>query len=129
VNPASIDLRLGNQFIRLNDDVEFEAEEITIIPGQSFLVTTIEYIAMPPDVVGTVYLKSSLARQGLDHSLAGFVDCGFIGELTCELHSHRPITLGVGQRIIQLKLERCEAEPTEVYHGRYQYQKGPTRAR
>lgn len=129
VNPASIDLRIGNQFIDLVRDVAFEADEITILPGRAVLATTLEYVCIPRDAVGVIYLKSSMARQGLDHSLAGLADCGFEGEMTMELHSHRPVTLRAGQRVIQMKLERCEAEPVIVYHGRYQYQKGPTRAR
>ena len=129
VNPGSIDLRLGNGFIDLSTGREFEANEITIIPGDAILATTLECIKMLDDAVGTVYLKSTLARQGLDHALAGFTDCGFCGQLTLELHAHRPITIKAGQPIIQLVLHQMIMLPDRGYNGKYQNQRGPTRAR
>lgn len=130
INPASIDLKLGDKFVDLETDRGFRAYQNLIIirPGDAYLATTLEYIKMPTNRVGVLYLKSSLARQGLDHALAGFVDPGFEGTLTMELHSHRPITLRPGQRIVQLVLYECY-EPSRSYNGRYQGQKGPTRAK
>lgn len=128
INPASIDLKLGGEFVDLELDIRFRSNIITISPGDAILATTLEYIKMPANRVGVLYLKSSLARQGLDHALAGFVDPGFEGQLTMELHSHRPITLRPGQRIVQLVLYECY-EPARPYNGRYQGQKGPTRAK
>lgn len=128
INPASIDLKLGNEFVDLGTDRKFRSNIITISPGDAILATTVEYIKMPLNWAGVLYLKSSLARQGLDHALAGFVDPGFEGQLTMELHSHRPIMLRPGQRIVQLVLYECH-EPHKPYDGRYQGQRGPTRCR
>jgi len=128
INPASIDLKLGNEFVDLEMDREFRSNIITLSPGGAILATTVEYIMMPVNWAGVLYLKSSLARKGLDHALAGFVDPGFEGQLTMELHSHRPIMLRPGQRIVQLVLYECH-EPAHPYDGRYQGQKGPTRCR
>lgn len=129
VNVASIDLCLGSTFIDLESDTKYiNKAEITIKPGDAILATTNEFISMPSNAVGVVYLKSSLARQGLDHALAGYCDCGFKGQLTLELHSHRPITLRAGQRVIQLVLHQTEI-PDKTYDGKYQNQRGPTRAR
>lgn len=134
INPASIDLRISLEHTIGLKGWEHKrspelCSELRLVPGDPVLVSTIEYIKMPPDCAGVVYLKSSLARQGLDHALAGFVDCGFMGNLTCELHAHCPITLHHNQRIIQLVLHRLEAPPMSTYHGRYQGQTGPTPAR
>jgi len=132
VNPASIDLRIGKNILDLRTGTEKEIEDhvvFEIVPGDAILATTVEYIKMPIDCCGVLYLKSSIARSGLDHALAGFVDPGFEGELTMELHSHRPVNLGAGQRIIQLVLYRMELCPSKPYSGRYQYQVGPTQAR
>lgn len=129
VNPASIDLRLGDSFVDLETNVEFQSDEITILPGQAILATTLEVISIPPSAAGVVYLKSSLARIGLDHSLAGYCDPSFSGTLTLELHAHRPVTLQAGQRIIQLVLSETKGCPDKPYDGRYQGQMGPTRAR
>lgn len=128
INPASIDLRLGLEIIDLKTDQGFGIVEVTLLPGDAILATTLEYIKMPITCAGVLYLKSSLARQGLDHALAGFVDPGFEGQLTMELHSHRPITLYPYQRIVQLVLYECHV-PVRPYDGRYQGQKGPTKCR
>ena len=131
VNPASIDLRISlDEVISLNAGVQFkDPKKIVLMPGNAILVCTIEYIKMPKDCAGTVYLKSTLARQGLDHALAGYIDPGFEGSLTLELHAHCPIVLTHGQRIIQLVINRLEAKPENVYAGKYQGQTGPTGAR
>ena len=129
INPASIDLRLGDSFIDLETGIEFQTNKITIKPGQALLATTLEIITIPTNAIGTVYLKSSLARQGLDHSLAGHCDPSFSGTLTLELHSHRPITLQAGQRVIQLVLAATKGYPLKGYKGKYQGQWGPTRAK
>ena len=134
INPASIDLRISiAHVIGLNG---WEHKHSLVLPsalnldvGDPVLVSTIEYIKMPHDCAGVVYLKSSLARRGLDHALAGYCDPGFCGNLTLELHAHYPITLHHNQRIIQLVLHRLESPPESTYHGKYQGQTGPTPAR
>ena len=98
-------------------------------PLTAVLASTVEYITMPLDYAGVLYLKSTPARAGLDHALAGFVDCGFCGTLTLELHAHREIILVAGERLVQLVLYRMEGRPDRPYQGRYQGQEGPTEAR
>ncbi len=129
INPASLDLTFGAKIIDLATDNEHIISTIEIVPGMAILATSVEYIQMPDDCAGVLYLKSSMARRGLDHALAGYVDPSFMGTLTFELHSHRPITLRAGQRIMQLVLYRLESRPTRGYDGRYQGQTGPTKAR
>lgn len=129
VNPASLDLTLSPDFVDLHTGLHFSTPEITLSPGEAILASTVEFIAMPLSCAGVIYLKSSLARAGLDHALAGFVDPNFMGTLTLELHSHREITLYAGQRLVQLVLYRMEGRPDNPYRGRYQGQEGPTEAR
>jgi dCTP deaminase len=147
VNPASIDLRLGDEWVDIKSGERYSRNstppraditlypgdtprgEITLYPGMVILATTVEYIRMPPNATGVLYLKSSMARMGLDHSLAGFVDPGFHGELTMELHSHTVVKLLPGQRIAQLALSEMLETPKTLYNGRYQGQVGPTKMR
>jgi len=132
VNPASVDLRVSTEaYVVLESYKHRRAFDdlLILIPGHPILATTVEFIRMPYDCAGVVFLKSSLARQGLDHALAGFVDPGFRGELTLELHAHRPVKLRHGQRVVQLVLYRLDGVPKESYHGKYQNQRGPTQAR
>ena len=129
VNPASYDLRLDTALIDLDAGIQFWASpDVKILPGEAYLASTIEYIRMPYDVAGVLYLKSSLARQGLDHALAGWVDPGFEGNLTLELHSHRPITLISGQRVLQIVFYLMNEVAENPYSGRYKQQRGPTMA-
>ena len=128
VNPASYDLTLDYTSIDLKDNREYLGGELNIFPGEAYLASTIEYVKMPYDVAGVLYLKSSLARQGLDHALAGWVDPGFEGNLTLELHSHRPITLISGQRVLQIVFYLMNEVAENPYSGRYKQQRGPTRA-
>jgi dCTP deaminase len=131
VNPASLDLRLSGEYVNLETGERYTADEITILPGQAILASTLEYIKMPTTYAGSVYLKSSMARIGLDHALAGWVDPGFSGELTLEFHSHRPVTLKKGQRVCQLVLIKMTDPPLKSYKqtGRYNGQRGPTEAK
>lgn len=133
VNPASIDLRISSKIdlMILEDRPEiFDfGGSFTIYPGLAILATTVEYIKLPATYAGVVYLKSSSARRGLDHALAGWVDPGFEGQLTLELHAHKPITIEANQRLVQLVLMQMAAEPEQTYQGRYQNQTGPTRYR
>lgn len=129
INPASIDLKLGDEFVNLKTKERFQANEIMIYPGDAFLATTIEYVRLPANLAGQIALKSSLAREGLNHLLAGFCDPGFSGKITLEIYSVIPITLNAGDRVVQLLLARMAATPIKPYQGRYQGQEGPTESR
>lgn len=129
INPASYDMTISDEFIDLSTGKKFKSSELTIRPGEAYLASTIEYFRFLTDIAGTVYLKSSLARKGLDHALAGWIDPGFEGNITLELHSHREITLNAGQRICQVVFTQLDAPAKHPYSGRYRGQVGPTEAR
>jgi len=128
INPASLDLRLGNEFINVKTGNKFVADRIVIVPGQAMLATTFERVRLPNYVAAQLSLKSTMARDGLDHNLAGWVDPGFDGELTLELHSHKEVVLHAQQRIAQLVFMGMAEVPEQSYNGKYQYQVGPTQA-
>ena len=135
VNPASYDLKLDNRYIDLYTGKESVGDSINLRPatelnrGTAVLASTWEYIKLPDNVAGAVYLKSSLARLGLDHALAGWVDPGFEGNLTLELHAHREILLEAGQRVIQIVLYDTDQPALNPYSGKYKGQQGPTKAK
>lgn len=133
INPASIDLVLAPEYIDLRDGEAklMPAEGIDLWPGIAILASTVEYIRLPVTAAGFVMLKSSAARKGLDHALAGWVDPGFEGNLTLELHAHRPVRLVPGERLVQMVVLECMGIPLRPYSvtGRYQGQQGPTAAR
>jgi dCTP deaminase len=124
LQPASIDVRLGNHFVhdpaRIADDIvdpEQDNDHLTVSsvvpdggdivldPGDFMLGHTVERITLSPRVASWVEGRSSLGRLGLIvHSTAGFVDPGFSGQITLELGnvSRRPIRLRPGMRIAQM---------------------------
>lgn len=135
VNPASFDVTLGNHWIcPTREPEEFEASELILFPGEVVLATTQEYIKMPRDVVGDLKLKSSLGRLWLNHSLSGWIDCNFQGQVTLELQNLGPYPrkLTQGMRVAQIVFFQMEEPPQVAYGeaniGNYQGQVGTTRA-
>lgn len=134
VNPASYDITLGNHWIcPTREPEEFTAEEIILFPGEVVLATTTEVIHLPRDVVGDLKLKSSLGRLWLNHSLSGWIDCNFEGQVTLELQNLGPYPrrLARGTRAAQIVFYQM-SEPPEVAYGErgighYQNQRGATR--
>lgn len=142
VQPASIDLRLGDQFIIWEDDGTgtmhkvrvTAADGIDIHPGQFMLGATFETVNIPDHLVGLIDGRSSWARLGVAvHITAGYIDPGFHGQVTLELRNlgHNPVWLPVGSRICQMRLTQLTS-PAEKPYGtdgldnHYQGQQGVT---
>lgn len=116
LNPASYDLLLGNEIMieRATSDelVRVDISSCTkddpylLKPGQWALAETWETFNMPKDIAGLFFLKSSRAREGFEHSHAGFADPEWNGsKLTLELSNVRqlrPIKLYPGLKIGQM---------------------------
>jgi dCTP deaminase len=140
MQPASIDLRLGDEFLTFFaeetvldvaraglDDVVYEHRGDTFIlrPGAFVLATTLETVTLGPAVLARVEGRSSLGRLGLAvHITAGFIDPGFSGKITLELYNHNPnaICLRKGMRICQIVFGRLESPCLRPYAGKYQNQ-------
>jgi dCTP deaminase len=137
IQPASVDCRLGNDFlvvdgnhmdvITMRDEIRYrriEADEITL-PAHSFLLaTTREYVELPDDLTAFVEGRSSIGRMGLFIQNAGWVDPGFRGRITLELYNANalPIRLESGRRICQLVFCRMDGKARRPYAGKYQDQ-------
>lgn len=130
VNPASVDLTLGDRVIFLATGNEYNVGlDLFLAPGHPVVVTTAETVNFPATLAGELVLKSSMGRQGIDMCKAGWIDPGFSGTLSVTLYSHVPARLELGQRFIQIKFYRMDRVPESIYRGRYQNQAGPTLAR
>lgn len=137
VQPASVDLRLGNSFrvfhnhrtsaidlreppTNLTELVEIDDDATFVIhPGEFVLGVTQERVAIPDDVVARIEGKSSLGRLGLIvHATAGFVDPGFEGTLTLEITNltRVPIKLYPKLPIAQLSFMALD-QAAEVPYG------------
>ena len=131
VQPNSLDLRLGNNFIVyqpaetpidpydrdsiLQHTRTVVADRIVIRPNDFILARTVECIHLPRTIVADLKGKSSLARLGIEvHQTAGWIDAGFFGTITLELKNAnvRPVTLYAGMPIGQIAFN--ETEPVEL---------------
>ncbi len=144
IQPASVDIRLGNTFcvledtsngiIKLQDEVNYKTivtDKYLLLPGQFILATTMEYFKLPNDLTAFVEGRSSLGRLGLFIQNAGWVDPGFEGEITLELFNANrcAIELQAGYRLGQLVFARMQEAALHPYAGKYQKQKGATGSR
>jgi dCTP deaminase len=137
VQPASVDLRLGDSFrvfhnhrasaIDLRDPPQNLTEEVKVDPDEPFVIhpgefvlgRTLEWVELPDDVVARIEGKSSLGRLGLIvHATAGFIDPGWKGTLTLELNNltRVPIKLYPGLLIAQLSFMGLD-RPAERPYG------------
>lgn len=137
VQPASVDLKLGNTFrvfhnfrvaaidlaeppTNLTELVTCEeGESFVIHPGEFVLGRTEEWVELPADLVARIEGKSSLGRLGLIvHATAGFVDPGWKGTLTLEITNltRVPIVLWPGKPIAQLSFMTLD-KPAERPYG------------
>lgn len=155
LQPASVDLHLGNTFVEYDDTwlqlpidpmeqlpsnevieyvVDSDDRSILIGPGEFLLAHTIETVTLGAQFAARIEGKSTLGRLGLIvHSTAGFVDPGFSGQLTLEMTNlnKRPIILRPGMRIAQLSIMKLDRPARRLYghpalNSHYQGQTGAT---
>ena len=135
VNPASLDVRLGPTLLvekighhRLDPyslDGFTEEMPFYLAPGRFVLAETVETFHVPDEYAGQFALKSSRAREGIEHLMAGYIDPGFNNsKLTLELCNARryhPVAIWPGMRIGQVVWHRMSAVPEQSYRqtGRY----------
>ncbi len=151
VQPASIDLRLANEF-RVFKHVNYglidvkkdfgeytelmtisDEEKFVLHPDEFVLGSTREWVEVPGNLVGRIEGKSSLGRLGvIVHATAGFVDPGWKGKLTLEISNvgKIPIALYPGMKIAQFSVMQLTT-PADTLYGdkklgsKYLGQEGP----
>lgn len=144
IQPASVDVRLGDTFsivedssagiITLENQIQYktiQTDTYLLLPGQFVLATTMEYFDLPDDLTAFVEGRSSLGRMGLFIQNAGWVDPGFKGEITLELFNANrcAIELKAGRRVGQLVFAKMDGVALRPYNGKYQGQRGATGSR
>lgn len=137
IGPASIDLRLGTEFLllkktesagldvksvpldtSLHDRVSVPwGEGLWLHPSQFVLGSTLEFVRLPADLAALLLGRSSWARLGLVVETAGMVQPGFSGALTYELVNtgDSPICLYPGLRVAQIAILRLGAATEQPY--------------
>jgi len=129
IQPASLDVRLGEEIYHFDFDRSVKREKHKLYPGQRYLGHTKETIDLPKDIAAQLAGRSSIGRQGvIVHKTAGWIDPGFTGEITLELMNlgKEPVVLDKDQRVAQLVFFRVDRK-SEGYEGHYQNQTGATK--
>jgi dCTP deaminase len=140
VRENGIDLRIGSSFARLSKtDKVFENDKniedfytvtnsnyFIVFPHEHVLMTTMETLELPNDIMAFVNLRSTYARLGL-FIPPTIVDAGFKGQLTIEIvGSEFPIKLESGQRFLHLIFAKTLTPVEKPYNGKYQKQQDVT---
>lgn len=134
-NPASLDVLLGGTImVEVDDTPELQPVDISgstedepflLQPGAFCLAQTQEVFNLPNYISAQFVLKSSRAREGLEHLLAGYCDPEWSGSvLTLELQNARqkhPLKLWFGMKIGQMVFHTIAGTPERTYAvtGRY----------
>ncbi len=141
IRENGVDLRLGGEIARMrnpgkvfdvrnppSDYTEFyvieKGDSFIINPHEHVLLTTLEYIKLPDDIMAFVNLRSTYARLGI-YAPPTIVDAGFEGTLTIELVGGEfPVRLYKGERFLHLVFAKTTSPVEKPYRGKYQGQRG-----
>lgn len=146
VNPASVDLRIGNHWKLQGSDKLHSAYTITLYPNTVYVQLynalfpkkkptllmgiTYEKINIPENMAACLKLKTTPTRKGLGQIIGDWIDPGYEGHLTLMFYAHKPFTFNYGDRICQIVLERLDDDVEKSYKkiGHYLNQRLPTGA-
>jgi dCTP deaminase len=133
LTPNGLDLRIAHVLVPGRDAEPISKGTVNVPPMTRFVIGTAEFLEMPADAVGSLWLRSSYARRGVLASF-GKVDAGFHGNLTVGAFnaSHETLEIPVGDRFCQMVMEDLATPPRATYDqksGNYQGQRGITLAR
>jgi dCTP deaminase len=99
--------------IEVDDDEPFIMQ-----PGDFALASTMESLELPPDLLGRLEGRSSIARLGITvHSTAAVFEPGWVGTATMELSNlgRMPVALYPGMRICAFSFQTVSSEVLTPY--------------
>jgi len=129
LTPNGYDVTIGQIWLPATDE-RFERGIVPIPPATWFVIGTKEYLELPPDLVGEIWIRTTWARKGILSSF-GRIDAGFHGNLTFSAlnASARPVEVPIGERFAQVVFEELRTVPEKCYKersGNYHEQRGIT---
>ena len=125
----SVDLRIGYKFLVYKDwnltkegrvalqfdygktNEHFEVIELKdgqyfeILPQENVVVSTLEKVKIPNDLMAVLYPRSSVNRRGLSVDLSGIIDAGYEGSLIVPIRNNtgnQVVRIYPGERFCQL---------------------------
>jgi dCTP deaminase len=144
VRENGIDFRLDNEIAHHNNlgadfvmdpsseesikrayDLQKNVDRLVLGPHEQVLLSTMEYIELPDDIMALVELRSTWARHGLSMPPT-IVDAGFKGNITLEVFNNAPygIALKPGTRFAHMIFIKTSSKVQNAYSGQYSGQRG-----
>lgn len=107
------------------DIVELEQGQFfDLLPGEHILVSSLESIKVPDDLMAVMYPRSSTNRKGISVDLTGIIDSGYEGQLVIPIKNNtqsQTVRLYPGERFCQVvfqKLDHAVQARKSRYHQR-----------
>ncbi|MEN9912719.1 MAG: hypothetical protein RLY66_127 [Candidatus Parcubacteria bacterium] len=98
------------------DVIELEqGQYFELLPQEYILVSTLEAIKLPSDLMAVLYPRSSTNRKGMSLDLTGIIDAGYEGQLVLPIRNNtrsQAIRLYPGERLCQVVFEELKSEVT-----------------
>lgn len=118
--PQGLGKRKGVKSELINEYVEGKTAEVTIEPGEYYLVKTIESLNVPDDLMPVVYPRGSLQKSGL-YLFTTKTDPGYRGFLGFGLYnfSKFPVKFQLGARFCNIIFHKIEGKVVK-YRGQHQ---------
>jgi dCTP deaminase len=104
------------------DVLELEkGQYFEILPNEYVMVSTLESVKLPLDLMAVLYPRSSINRRGLSVELSGIITAGYEGQLIIPVKNNTQaqiIKLYPGERFCQIVFEELSRE-AEVAKSKY----------
>ncbi len=92
------------------DVVELEQGQFfDLLPGEHVLVSSLESIRVPSNLMAVMYPRSSTNRKGISVDLTGIIDSGYEGQLVIPIRNNtqsQTVRLYPGERFCQIVFEK-----------------------
>jgi dCTP deaminase len=96
------------------DIIELEQGQFfDLLPNEHVLVSSLETIKIPSDLMAVMYPRSSTNRKGISVDLTGIVDSGYEGQLVIPIKNNtlsQTVRLYPGERFCQVVFEKLTGE-------------------
>lgn len=104
------------------DIVELEKGQFfDLLPGEHILVSSLESVKLPDDLMAVMYPRSSTNRKGISVDQTGIIDSGYEGQLVIPIRNNtqsQTVRLYPGERFCQIVFQKLTG-PVEARQSRY----------
>lgn len=104
------------------DVVELEQGQFfDLLPGEHILVSSLESVRVPDDLMAVMYPRSSTNRKGISVDQTGIIDSGYEGQLVIPVRNNtqfQTVRLYPGERFCQIVFQKL-SEPVKARKSRY----------